>query len=120
MVPVRRALATRFDDLQRDRLGAAARVHDRDLQRLTRVEPADHDLESASLERRELEQITDKTKQLLARRLDLTKRLLLLIGDRAGEPFLHEGDVADDGRERRTQLVGDVREKLVLDAPCLQ
>src|SRR5205823_10331418 len=116
MIPIDGTVATSLEDAQRDVIGLAARVGNRDLQRLARVEATDDDLESTALERRELEQIADQTEELLSRRFDLAEGLLLPVRDRTAEPLLHQRDVADHGGEWRAQLVGNVREELVLDA----
>ncbi len=58
--------------------------------------------------------------QVLARGVHLLQRVLLLLGDRAGDAFLEERGVAHDGRERRAQLVRDVLQELVFHAPRLE
>jgi cytochrome b subunit of formate dehydrogenase/cytochrome c553 len=57
------------------------RYSERFPQRLARVDLRDVEVQRATLQRRELEQIGDQREQVLARRLHLIERLILLVGD---------------------------------------
>ena len=69
-----------------------------------------------ALERGEVDQVVDGSRETLRRRGDRFQNLLLLVAQRAGLPAAQDLEVPDDGSQRRRHLVRQVLHELVLAA----
>ena len=73
--------------------------------------------EAAGLDARHVEDVVDDREEILAARADVAAILLVLLrAERAEDAALHHLGEADDGVERRAQLVAHVGEELGLGA----
>ena len=73
-------------------------------------------LDAPRLDLRQVEQVVDQRQQVLAAGLNQPELLLLVGGERAGQLHQHQAGKADDGVQRRAQLVAHGGEKAVLGA----
>ena len=80
------------------------------------VEALEVQLHLAGLDLGEVEDVVDELEQMLAGRVDLLEIVRELLGAEVGRILLEHLAVADDGVERRAQLVGHVGQELGLVA----
>ena len=97
-------------------IGASAHERERVVHGGLEVEARDVELHAPSLDLRQVEDVVDETEQMLAGIADVLGEFLLLLVHRAGHSGEHHFREADDGVERRAQLMRHVGQELALVA----
>ena len=102
--------------LQRDAVppGALADEGQGILERRRQVDVRHLELHPAGLDLREVEDLVDEGQEVLPGGVDVLQVLVLFFVEVAEQPFAQDLREPEDGVQRRTQLVGHVREELGL------